>query len=109
VYHPIRKNFSYVLTHFLATLTQFLARLRGETGIRRRNFGTVGVQLFPAGLWVNLEFRQRYASEKRRTNILIKLNELAILYVKSGEFMVFPTTIQPAHLMTPTVRCLLVH
>ena len=31
-------------------LTQFLARLRCETGIRGRNFGTVGVQLFQAGL-----------------------------------------------------------
>jgi hypothetical protein len=78
----------------LATLTQFLARLGCETGIRGRNFGTVGVQLFQARLWINVEFGQRYASEKRRTNALIKLNELVILCVKSGGFMVF-LTIEP--------------
>ena len=30
-------------------------------------------------------------SEKEGTNFLIKLKELAILYVKSGDFMIFPT------------------
>jgi hypothetical protein len=33
----------------------------------------------------------KYASEKNGTIILIKLIELVILCVKSGEFMVFPT------------------
>ena len=33
----------------------------------------------------------RYVSEKEGTNFLIKLKELAILYVKSGDFMIFPT------------------
>ncbi len=32
----------------------------------------------------------RYASEKEGTSFLIKLKELAILYVKSGEFIIFP-------------------
>jgi hypothetical protein len=51
----------------------------------------MGGRLFQAGLWVNLEIGQRYASEKRRTNILIKLNELANLWVKTGKIMVIPT------------------
>jgi len=68
-----------VLTHFLATLTQFLARLWREISIRGENFWIFCVQLFRAGLWVNFRFGQRYASEKSRTNIPIKPNELAIL------------------------------
>jgi len=80
-----------VLTHFLATLTQFLARFGREISIRGENFWIFCVQLFRAGLWVNFRFGQRYASEKSRTNIPIKPNELAILCVRSGEFMVFPT------------------
>jgi hypothetical protein len=50
------------------------------------------VQLSRAALWVNFEFGQGYASEKNGTVILVKLNELAILCVRSGEFMIFPTT-----------------
>jgi hypothetical protein len=81
----LRKN------HFVATLTQFLARIRHEISIRGENFGIFCVQLFWAGLWVNFEFGQGYASEKNGTIILIKLNDLAILCVRSGEVMVFPT------------------
>jgi len=81
-----------VLTHFLATLTQFLARIRRENSFRGANFGIFCEQLFQAGLRVNFEFGQEYASEKNGTIILIKLSELAILCVRSGEFMVFPTS-----------------
>jgi hypothetical protein len=82
-----------VLTHFVAILTQLLARIRREISFRGANFGMFCVQLFQAGLRVNFEFGQVYASEKNGTIILIKLNELAILCVRSGEFMVFPTTV----------------
>jgi hypothetical protein len=80
-----------VLTHLLAILTQFLAQLRDETELCGENFGRGGVRLFQAGLWVNMEFGQRYASEKRRTNFHLKLKELAILCVISGNVMVFLT------------------
>ena len=40
-----------------------------------------------------LSLDSRYASEKEGTSFLIKLKELAILYVKSGEFIIFPTLI----------------
>jgi hypothetical protein len=80
-----------VLTHFVAALTQFLARIRREISFRGANFGVFSVQLFQAGLRVNFEFGQGYASEKNRTSILIKLNELAIFCVRSGKFMLFPT------------------
>jgi hypothetical protein len=80
-----------VLTHFVATLTQLFARIWREISFHGANFGMFSVQLFQAGLRVNFEFGQGYASEKNGTSILIKLNELAILYVRSGEFMVFPT------------------
>jgi hypothetical protein len=64
-------------------------------------FERVGAQLFQAGLWVNMEFGQRYASEKRRTNLLNKHKELAILCVKNGGIMVFLT---PTNLIgTPLV------
>jgi len=46
--HSSSKN--KVLTPWLATLTQFFAQLRCETGIPGRNFVTIGVQLFQAGL-----------------------------------------------------------
>src|SRR5260221_1991074 len=72
-------------------LTQFLARIRREISFRSANFGMICVQLFQADLRVNFEFGQKYASEKNGTIILIKLIELVILCVKSGEFMVFPT------------------
>ena len=88
ILHSSSKN--KVLTQLLATLTQFSAQLRCETGICRRN---LGVQLVQAGLWVDLEFGQRYASEKQRTDFLIKLKELAILCVRNGDFMVFLTII----------------
>jgi hypothetical protein len=84
-----------VLTHFVAILTQLLARIRREISFRGANFGMFCVQLFQAGLRVNFEFGQVYASEKNGTIILIKLNELAILCVRSGEFMVFPTAVRP--------------
>ncbi len=80
-----------MLTHFVATLTQLLARIRREISFHGANFGIFYVQLFQAGLGVNFEFGQGYASEKKGTSILIKLNELAILCVRSGEVMVFPT------------------
>ena len=80
-----------MLTHFLATLTQLFARIWCEISFRGANFGMFYVQLFQAGLRVNFEFGQEYASEKNGTIILIKLSELAILCVRSGEFMVFPT------------------
>jgi len=80
-----------VLTHFVAILTQLLARIRREISFRGANFGMFCVQLFQADLRVNFEFGQGYTSEKNGTIILIKLNELAILCVRSGEFMVFPT------------------
>ena len=83
-----------MLTHFLATLTQFLARIRRENSFRGANFGIFCEQLFQAGLRVNFEFGQEYASEKNGTIILIKLSELAILCVRSGEFMVFTTPMQ---------------
>jgi hypothetical protein len=51
----------------------------------------VGVQLFQAGLWVNMEFGQRYASAKRRTTLLIKRKDLAMLCVKTGDVIVFLT------------------
>jgi hypothetical protein len=38
-----------VLTHFLATLTQFPTRFRHETWIRGRNFGTFEGRIFRAG------------------------------------------------------------
>ena len=72
-------------------MTQFLAQIRREISFRGANFGVFSVQLFQAGLRVNFEFGQGYASEKNRKIILVKLNELAILCVKSGEFMVFLT------------------
>jgi hypothetical protein len=84
-----------VLTHFVATLTQLLARIRREISFRGANFGMFCVQHFQAGLRVNFEFGQEYASEKNGTSILIKLNELAILCVRSGEVMVFPTMASP--------------
>jgi hypothetical protein len=62
-------------------LTQFLARIRHEISFRGANFGVFSVQLCQADLRVNFEFGQGYASEKNRTSILIKLNELAILCV----------------------------
>jgi len=83
------------LTHFVAILTQFLARIIHEILIRGKKFGVCCVQLFRAGLRVNFEFGQGYASEKNRTIIPIKLNELAILCVRSGEFIVFPTLTAP--------------
>jgi hypothetical protein len=49
------------------------------------------VQHVQAGLQVNFEFGQEYASEKNGIVVLIKLNVLAILCVRSGEFMIFPT------------------
>jgi hypothetical protein len=79
-----------VLTHFIVTLTQFPARITHELSFRGANFGIFCVQHFQAGLRVNFKFGQEYVSEKKGTSILIKLNELAILCVKSGEFMVFP-------------------
>jgi tetratricopeptide (TPR) repeat protein len=82
-----------VLTHFVAILTQLFARIWREISFHGANFGMFSVQLFQAGLRVNFEFGQGYASEKNGTSILIKLNELAILYVRSGEFMVFPTLV----------------
>ena len=72
-------------------MTQFLAQIRREISFRGANFGVFSVQLFQAGLRVNFEFGQGYASEKNRKIILVKLNELAILCVKSGEVMVFLT------------------
>jgi hypothetical protein len=53
--------------------------------------------LLEAGLYLyNTRFTKvdgvpGYASEKNGIIILIKLNELAILCARSGEFMVFPT------------------
>jgi len=79
------------VTHFIATLTQFIARIRREISFRGANVGVFSVQLLRAGLRVNFEFGQGYASEKNRISFLIKLNELVILCVRSGEFMVFPT------------------
>jgi hypothetical protein len=79
------------LTHFVATLTQFFARIRHGISFCGANFGMFCGQHFQAGLWVNFEFGQEYASERNGTGILIKLNELAIICVRSGEFMVFPT------------------
>ena len=51
------------------------------------------MQHFQADLRVNFEFGRGIASEVNRTSILIKLNELAVLCVRSGEVMVFPTII----------------
>jgi hypothetical protein len=79
------------VTHFLATVTQLLARIRRESSFRGANFGVFSIQLFQADLRVNCEFGQEYASEKSGISVLIKLNELAIKCVRSGEFMVFPT------------------
>jgi len=66
VYHGLQAHPSPKVcqSHLLATLTQFLAQLRCETGIPGRNFVTVDVQLFQAGLWVNLEFGRISSSEK---------------------------------------------
>jgi len=63
----------------------------GETLIRRENFVIFCVRLFRADLWVDFKFGQRYASENQRTDILIKLNQLAILCIRNGEVMVFLT------------------
>src|SRR5205085_4484177 len=73
-----------VLTHFLARLTQFSARFRCKAWIHGSNFGTFEGRNVRAGLWVDFNFRRRYASEARGTSILIKLNYQAILCVKSG-------------------------
>ena len=63
--------------------TDAITRLKmGETLIHRENFVIFCVRLFRAGLWVDLKFGQRYASENRRTDILIKLNQLTILCVR---------------------------
>jgi hypothetical protein len=48
-------------------LTHFFARFRRETQIRGGNFGMLCMQLFRAGLRVNLKCGQRYAPEKPRT------------------------------------------
>ena len=56
------------------------------------------MQHVQAGLQVNFEFGQEYASEKYGIVVLIKLNVLAILCVRSGEFMIFPTVGRAADL-----------
>ena len=76
-----------MLTHFVATLTQFLARFRCEISFRRANVVVFSLKLLRAGLRVNSEFRQGYASEKNGISVLIKLDELVNLCVRSGEFM----------------------
>ena len=55
----------------------------------RKNLGTARVLRLQAALWVNLKFGQRYASEKRRTNLLIKLHDLAILSGSHGILAAF--------------------
>jgi hypothetical protein len=79
------------VTHFIATLTQFLAQIRREISSHGANVRVFSVQFFQADLRVNCEFGQKYASEKDRIWVLIKLNALANLCVRSGEFMVFLT------------------
>jgi len=43
------------------------------------------------------QIRAKICVSKRRTKILIKLKDRAILCVKSGEFMVFPTSVPEWH------------
>src|SRR5437870_5003417 len=55
-------------------------------------------QLFTARLWVKMEFRRSYASEKLLLTHPFKLNLLATLRVRNGDVMVFLTACNISHL-----------
>ncbi len=56
-----------VIDSYFATLTHISAPIRRETSLSEAKCVTFCVQLFRAGLWVNLDFGRIYASVNERT------------------------------------------
>src|SRR5438270_1861454 len=56
-----------------------------------QKFRNILREKFSGRLMGQFQIRAKICVSKRRTKILIKLKDRAILCVKSGEFMVFPT------------------